>query len=441
MITTTCGRINGIETESTVQYLGIPYAKPPVGALRWLAPVPMDPWDGVWQADHFRCRAMQPENREKGFYDREFRDDPAYMTPVSEDCLYLNIWVPRHSEGKKLPVAFWIHGGAFIGGSGHEKEFDGEAYCRRGIILVTVNYRLGIWGFLAHPLLSAENERQVSGNYGILDQIAALKWVYENIASFGGDPDSITVFGQSAGAMSTQTLISSPLTGIMIKRAVMQSGGGYHNGLNRDDITLRIQEDYGLEFSRVAGVRTVGEMRALPAEKVLSLTDPFMRAVFSRSHGLFLVPCIDGYVLPEGYDAALEGGRVRDIPYLVGSNEDDLLSTPEQKAAGLLPPLQKGCEDFAAMRERHHGQPVYVYYFTRDLPGDEAGAFHSSELWYTFGTLSRAWRPFTPADEALSGRMLDHWCAFIRSGDPNGEGLPPWPPFSAEAPFVRRFDL
>ena len=439
MITTRYGQLEGIEREDCMVYLGIPYAAPPVGALRWKEPQPLQAWEGVLQADHFRSRSMQPTDREKGFYDKEFRDEPKYLTEPDEDSLYLNIWTPKDAEGKKLPVAFWIHGGAFMTGSGFEKEFDGAAYARRGIILVTINYRLNIWGFLAHPWLSAESEHHVSGNYGILDQIAALRWVNENIGAFGGDPDNITVFGQSAGAMSTQTLVSSPLTGNLIARAIMQSGGGYGVGLNRDDLTLEKVEGYGQVLTRLAGVRNMEELRAIPKEQIMALMGPFMQEVFPQSHGLFLVPNIDGWVLPRSYSAAIEQETIRDIPYLLGSTKDDIMTSPEQKSEGRKPPLQIGCEKFAEARNTQGHSPVYVYHFVRDLPGDKAGAFHSSELWYTFGTLHRAWRPFTEQDEELSEEMLGYWSRFIQTGDPNGEGLEVWKPYTVEAPSVRVF--
>ena len=439
MIQTRYGQIEGMERNGYQVFLGVPYAQPPVGELRWKAPQALRPWQGILRADHFSARSMQPTDREKGFYDKEFRDEPQYTTTPDEDSLYLNIWVPSDAAGKKLPVAFWIHGGAFMTGSGFEKEFDGEAYCRKGIILVTINYRLNIWGFLAHPWLSAENEHHVSGNYGILDQIAALNWVYENIEAFGGDPENITVFGQSAGAMSTQTLISSPLTGSRIRRAIMQSGGGYRIGLNRDDLTLATLEEFGTEFTRLAGVQNLKEMRELPAERIMALTGEFMQAVFPKSHGLFLVPAIDGYVLPDNYSAAIEQGRIKDIPYLLGSNKNDIMTTPEQIASGEKGPLQKGCEAFALRQDQLGRAPVYVYDFRRDLPGDDAGAFHSAELWYSFGTLGRAWRPFTEEDFALSETMLDYWTNFMRTGDPNGGSLKDWRPFTEKDPFTRVF--
>ena len=281
MITTRYGQIQGLDRDGYCLYLGIPYAAPPTGDLRWKAPQPLQAWEGVLSADHYPARSMQPTDREKGFYDKEFRDEPQYLTTPSEDSLYLNIWTPKDAAGQKLPVAFWIHGGAFMTGSGIEKEFDGAALCRRGVILVTINYRMGIWGFLAHPWLSAENERHVSGNYGILDQIAALYWVYENIEAFGGDPDNITVYGQSAGAMSTQTLVSSPLTGNRISKAIMQSGGSYGIGLNRDDLTLEKLEEYGLEFTRLAEVNDLAQLRGLPAARLMELMDALKRSTSS----------------------------------------------------------------------------------------------------------------------------------------------------------------
>lgn len=439
-VKTKYGLIEGIEQEGYTEYFGIPYAKPPVGERRWKAPVEMEPWEGIFRAVRFADSSMQPQNREEGFYGKEFRDDPKYVTAVSEDSLYLNIWTPAKSAKEKLPVAFWIHGGAFMGGCGHEKEFDGQAYCKRGVILVTINYRLSIWGFLAHPWLSSENERHVSGNYGILDQIAALKWVRENIEAFGGDPDRITVFGQSAGAMSTQTLVSSVLTGNMISRAIMQSGGGYANGLNRDDITLEVQEAYGLEFSSLAGVTSLEQMRCLSSGQILELLGAFMDRVMPEAHGLFLVPNIDGYVLESGYDRLADEGKLKNIPYMLGSNKDDLLVTQEQKELGEYSSLYKGCVEFSRKLEQNGQDAAYVYYFKRDLPGDQAGAFHSAELWYTFGTLDRAWRPFTEHDRELSNQMLSYWTNFMKYGNPNGEGISDWKRCTCESPYVKQFE-
>ena len=444
IIQTKYGKIEGIQKDGYDLYLGIPYAKPPVGDFRWKPPVEMEAWDEIYQAKAFPTKSMQPVNGSGGFYDKEFRDDETYITKSSEDCLYLNIWTPVQTcealqSGEKLPVAIYIHGGAFLGGNGHEKEFDGQVYCENGVILVTLNYRLGIFGFLAHPWLSAESEHHVSGNYGILDQLAALKWVYENIEAFGGDPSKITVMGQSAGSMSTQTLISSKLSDGMIAGAIMQSGSGYKAGLNRDDFTLEVLEGFGLEFSKLAGVSSLDEMRKLTTEQVMALFDPFMGSVMPKSHGLFLVPAIDGYVLEAGYDQLINEGKIKNIPYMIGSTGDDILVTEELKEKGEYCSLYYGSIDFSLINEKTMGMPSYVYFFDRKLPGDDAGAFHSSELWYMFGTLKRAWRPFEEHDYDLSKEMVTCWTNFIKTGNPNGKNMSTWQPCTQENQFVKLF--
>lgn len=420
------GRIAGVEKDGYTLFRGIPYAQPPVGELRWRAPQGPKPWEGVYQADKWPCRSMQ-ESHEDPMYDKEFYDDPEYMTPVSEDSLYLNIWTPAKNPGEKLPVAFWIHGGAFMGGYGHEKEFDGAAYCKRGVILVTINYRLGPIGFLAHPWLSQESREDggpsVSGNYGILDQIAALGWVRENIEAFGGDPDNITVFGQSAGCMSVQTLVSSPLTKGMIAKAILQSGAGLSY-----DHTLAKAEQEGLEFSANAKVNSLEEMRALSFEQVMAAAGPVIMKGFPTME-LAYTPVIDGMVLEDGYDAVMEQGKIHDIPYLIGSTLNDIATDLNEVAKGNLGKVYDGSRDWCLNRLNNGRAPAWLYYFIRQLPGDDAGAFHSSELWYTFGTYGRCWRPMTGGDAALSEQMVDYWANFMKTGDPNGGDLPRWEPY------------
>ncbi|MDD7740024.1 MAG: carboxylesterase family protein [Lachnospiraceae bacterium] len=429
------GRIRGLDQGSYTVFRGIPYAKPPVGELRFCAPKEPEVYEGLYEADHFRAACPQERHDPNSFYGKEFHLDPEFDAEQSEDCLYLNIWTPAKTQEEKLPVAFWIHGGAFLHGYSHEMEFDGKEYCRRGVILVTINYRVGALGFLAHPWLSAENEQGISGNYGILDQIAALSWVRNNITAFGGDPDNITIFGQSAGSMSVQTLVSSPLTKDWISKAILQSGGGYQNGF-RVSIPLFEAEKTGEEFVKRCGVSDLEELRKIPAEELLE-----KQILMMQEYGtLFFTPNIDGVLLTDDLNRLLEQGGVKDIPYLIGSTKDDIGVSREDEKAGEYGSLYKGCIAWSEMQEQLGRKPSYVYYFTRDLQGDEAGAFHSSELWYMFGTLVRSWRPKSDGDYYLSVRMLDAWTNFMKTGDPNGEGVSGWRPCRREDPYVQILD-
>lgn len=429
MVKTRYGRIEGIDRGSYMEYRGIPYAKPPVGALRWKAPEPMESWEGVYAAKDFKNMCMQHFHNAPPF-DRDFYCDPSYVRPRSEDCLYLHIWAPKLTGDEPLPVAVWYHGGAFLGGWSSEMEFDGAGYCKRGVILVSVEYRCNVFGFLAHPWLSAENERGISGNYGTLDQIAALKWVYENISAFGGDPKKITIFGQSAGAMSVQTLASSPLTEGMIAGAIMQSGGSYGSGLHLD-LPLSQAEWYGERYAKLLGATTPEELRAKSAEELMSVLNEFNRE--TAADGSFkLIPNIDGYVLTDGYFALMEQEKIRNIPYILGSTRDDILVTPENRETGS--PLYHGVNAFGLLQARLGKAPCWLYYFTRALPGDGFGAWHSCELWYSFDTMDRCWRPWEERDFALRDRIMAYWTNFMKTGDPNGAGLPEWTAACSAAP-------
>jgi len=436
-VQTAYGLIEGIDREGYSVFKGIPYAKSPVGELRWKAPVECDPWDGVYRADHFGNIAMQDLPTGKytwdALYYKEFYSDPDYIPPMSEDCLYLNIWAPE--GGKDLPVAFWIHGGGFGSGFNSEIEFDGEAYCKKDVILVTVEYRLNVFGFLAHPWLSAENERGISGNYGILDQIAALRWVYENIAAFGGDPKNITVYGQSAGGMSTQVLVSSYLTDGMISKAILQSAVACEADILATPSLSRL-EGFCSRFPKIAGVSSLKELRALTSEQLMDCKHEFEKQMMEEGAGLILVPNVDGYVLEKDVKTLWKEGSIKDIPYMTGAVTNDLGSTPEEiknKEPGIMLTESKawsfGCE-------KNFGHPAYVYYFSHDLPGDDAGAFHSAELWYTFGTYKRSWRPMGDTDAKLSEEMVSCWTNFMKSGKPDGEN---WQPCTQENPKVREF--
>ena len=316
-----------------------------------------------------------------------------------------------------------MHGGAFLHGCGAEKEFDGEQFARNGVILVTINYRVGALGFFAHPDLAAENPEGISGNYGIYDQIAALTWCRQNIASFGGDPDNITAAGQSAGCMSVQILISSPLTKGMIRRAILQSGGGL-NGLNRD-FSQESREAVSKKLMEALGASTIEEMRAIPGEKIAEV-----QYTIRAEDGLCWTPVVDGVLLTAPVDDVARAGGAHDIDYMIGSTGDDIGADARR--------LEYSAVYWAKNQLALGRRPAYLYFFDRKLPGDDAGAFHSAELWYEFHTLDRAWRPWEPCDRALEKAVSTYWANFARCGDPNGAGLPHWRPYTADAPVQMR---
>ena len=426
------GQIQGVETGTpgVTVYKGIPYAAPPVGELRWKAPQPVVPWEGVKVCDAFGAPSWQSAHTPGGYTPEFFFDgDPAF----SEDCLFLNVWTPAAGKPKaKLPVTLWIHGGGYVAGWGSEPEMDGEEWARHGGVLVTFNYRLGLLGFLAHPALSAENPQGVSGNYGMLDQIAALKWVKANIAAFGGDPDRITIMGQSAGAMSVQTLVTSPLSKDLVAGAIIQSGGGISERTLLGRAKFADAEASGKALMDWAGYTTLKEMRAVDPQEFLTLTWRYMAETQQRHVGL-TSPVIEGYALPESFGEAALNGRIADVPYLIGGTLDDM--------AGLA----NGIDRFCAAREAA-GNVAYAYQFARRLPTDGRpdvleGAFHSSELWYMFKSLRFCWRPFTEGDYALAEQMITCWTQFARTGNPNGDGAATWTPCTAGNPQFMVFRL
>lgn len=439
------GMLEGVREDGCIVFKGVPYAEPPVGELRWKAPKPLKPWQGVLKADHFGNRQAQTDRQDPAsFYGKEFYQDTVYATPVSEDGLYLNIWVPEDAREKNagedslLPVAFYIHGGGFLGGCGHEVEFRTNAYARQGVILVTINYRLGIWGFFAHPWLAAEDEA-ACGNYGIMDQLAALKWVRENISAFGGDPENITIFGQSAGCISTQTLISSPYAKGLFARAILQSGAGYPILLQKD-VTLEDAFELGERIVKKAKADSVEALRALPEEILCDIQTKLIVENMSAGKGLPFWPVMNGKFRTGTFDELTRTGQIADVPIMIGSTKDDITVTPDE-AKNKNSHLRQSCKDFALETDKNSHKPCYVYYFQRDLPGDEAGAFHSAELWYMFGTLGQCWRPMTFGDFALSDQMVRYWTNFMKNGDPNGAGLEKWRPCRVDDPFEMIFDV
>lgn len=406
--------------ENCVLFKGVPYAAPPTGELRFRPPQSPKPWQGVRRCDSWgaACPQETPHTPDTP-YGIEFYSGEDYPPKMDENCLFLNIWTPAKNEDEKLPVMVWLHGGGVQSGYSHETEFDGEALARRGVILVTVNYRLNIFGFFAHKLLTEESPHQASGNYGIMDQIQALKWVQENIAAFGGNPNNVTAFGQSGGGRSTQAMACSPLAKGLLHHAAIHSAGGVMTGFGR--ISRKMLEERGEKFFDMFGLKTLEELRALPWKKLLDMFGEYtQKAGFFNGFNI----CTDGWVLPESLEDTVIHGHQQDIDYLVGC----MISEAEK---GLGPSKMNMCASQRAMAHcqvKEGKKPMYMYVFERRLPGEREHAFvneafHSGELWYLFGTLDRCWRPFTEADRRLSEQMMDYWTNFAKTGNPNGPSL------------------
>lgn len=427
MAKTQSGMVSGIEIpgKDMTLFKGVPFAAPPVGELRWKAPQPVPAWDGVLKADSFQPAAWQEYHKKGSFYDREWENKPFER---SEDCLYLNIWTPAKSADEKLPVAVWIYGGGFMSGFAHENEFDGEAFAGKGVVYVSINYRLHVFGFLAHPELE---EAGRSGNYGTLDQIAAMKWVHDNIAAFGGDPENVMVFGQSAGAGSTIALFCSPLMKGLMHKAVVHSGLG--NFLTKD-----IAYEVGKQFVAHCGYQSPLDMREIPAEKLMEYYMTFSPQ-FPRDSNVRLPygPYVDGYTLLESYQDCVNNGHYNDVQFIMGSTKDDMAGgTP---IPWMPPAINKGMRDFLLKNEEHGGKQSYLYFFNRPLPGDDSGSWHSCDLWYIHGTLAKCWRPFEEFDYKLSDTMVSYWTNFMKMGDPNSDKLPEWHPYSKDDNFTMVF--
>lgn len=425
-IKTDLGIVEGLQKSSCMIFKGIPYAEAPVKERRFKVPMKKAKWEGVLDCGEFQkqCPQLDPTS---GFYGKEFYTDPRYPLPkMSEDCLYLNIWAPKKKG--KYPVAFWIHGGAFDHGFGSEMEFDGERFAQRDVILVTINYRVGVFGFYADPSLERENTYHTTGNYGLLDQVMALQWVYDNIHSFHGDNQRITIFGQSAGAISVQALCTTPLTRGLIHNAIIQSGGGISNGLMQ---TRSLEEAYvtGEKIRELLHVNSLSQLRKVSAKKLVSI----LPELYKDQKGLIFGPVKDNYFLYEDMDSAARNHRIVDVPYMIGMCGNDISVEEGQKYKDSK--LYKGCLKFCDARVSYSKYPVYMYVFEHKLPGDTAGAFHSSELWYVFGTYERCWRKMDIRDYRLSNAMLDAWCNFIKNSDPGSQ----WKEYTTKSQFIRTF--
>jgi para-nitrobenzyl esterase len=461
-VQTASGKVEGKEEGPVRVFLGIPYAAPPVGDLRWKPPAPVTKWSGVRQATAFGAHCMQG----KVFGDMNFRDAGG-----SEDCLTLNVWVPTKPSGAKLPVMVWIYGGGFVAGTTSEPRQDGTHLAQQGGLVVSMNYRLGIFGFLVHPELAKESGRNAAGNYGLLDQVAALHWVHDNIAAFGGDPANVTIFGESAGSFSVSAQMASPLAKGLFQRAIGESGGAfYSSGLLLEPRSVREEKDVKAVSAKL-GVSKLAELRALPAQKMLDAFAP------PQSQGFDFGPDVDGYFLPEPVLAIFAAGKQNDVPMLAGWNHDEgsfeIASSPQKPSADSLKATAqkefgekaeeflklypsdtakqalRSAEDFAGdsfiafstwqwmeSQARTGKHPIYRYRFDLGPPSDpkapQMGAYHSSEIEYVFGQLdSKAGIAWRSEDRELSAEMQKYWANFARSGDPNGPGLPNWPAYSA----------
>ena len=446
------------------EYRGIPFAAPPVGELRWRAPQPASNWEGVRVCNTYGPPSMQELPGDKpGFYTREFYTQPE--AEMSEDCLYLNVWTPANEAGEKLPVMVWIFGGGMNVGYTSEMEFNGERLARRKVVVVSVNYRLNSFGFLAHPELTEEGARfgESGTNFGLLDQNAGIRWVKRNIEHFGGDPENITVFGQSAGGRCVWMHIASPENKGLFQRAIVQSGG-LGGGITRYPDREKA-EAAGVRFLEHLGVRSIAEARKMDASELRDKTVAFT--------GYRWGPVIDHKYLTMSPLSAIDTGAANPVDLLIGSTMRDpdgfrmgndlegFMARARRMYRERYPEFEKlvGIDSaeklqayyetatfsifergntFAAVRYAELGRkPVYMYRFNPSIPGDDAGAFHSSDLWFVFETLANCWRPFQGKHYDLARRICNYWANFARCGDPNGPDndgmmMPEWKPCSLE---------
>ena len=448
LVETDAGTIEGTIENGIKVFKGVPFAAPPVGDLRWKAPQPVVPWDGVRKTDKFGPACPQPQN-----------------LPQSEDCLYLNIWTPANYASEKLPVMVWIHGGGFSMGAPLESTYFGEKLTREGVIYISVAYRLGVLGFLAHPELTAESPDKVSGNYGLLDMIAALQWVNRNISAFGGDPQKVTIFGESAGGAAVSILCASPLTKDLFRGAICQSGGNF-SPVDSGSLLIGAEKS-GIEFMKRMGANNIEEMRAMPPEDFFK----------DRAGGRYgFRPNVDGFVLTGDQYKLYESGKYNHIDVMIGLNSDEgglfVRQTPEPDAynksitdrfgpyadrfmaaypgetkeeryyssADLTRDSGFGWATWtwARLQSRTSETRVFTYYFDQkqpempNMPVKLRGAPHAAEIKYVFRNLNE--NRFSEEDFKLSEMMAKYWTNFAKNGDPNGGDLPLWPQFKEEEP-------
>ena len=410
-------------------FRGVRYAKPPVGSLRFAPPQEPDPWEGVIPCDTYGPIAPQGPldlHDETGALKKVMPGYP-YPPKIDEDCLFLNVYTPAENENDRLPVMFYIHGGGFQNWFGSCYEYCGDGLASHGVVVVTLNYRMNVFGFFAHPHLKRESETGCCGNYGILDQIQALRWVRENIKAFGGDPENITIFGQSAGAMSVQTLCCSPLTRGWFRHAAMHSGGGLYAFAGRPQ--QPDMEEKSLAFLEFCGCKTLEELRAMPWETLEQHS-----LEFQRFKGQTFSLTTDGWVLPQSAEDTLKAGHMAQVDYLFGCTVDEgIRKMPPYFASNLAPAVRALGRTLV---EKGYKAP-YVYCFDRPQPGDDIGTPHSCDNRYVFCSLAESWRPYGQEDYALSEQMMTYWTNFVKTGDPNGEGLACWEPYDSRELVMR----
>ncbi len=448
-IRTKAGQILGVagSDKQISIFKGIPFAAPPIGGLRWKAPQPASPWKGVLHADHFSKNCMQKPVHEFLPWTKEFM----LVNDVSEDCLYLNIWTPAKTSEDHLPVYVYVYGGAFTSGAGDVSIYDGENLAKKGIIVVNFNYRVGVFGFLAHPELTAESPHHSSGDYAFLDQIAALQWVKGNIAAFGGDPDRVTVGGQSAGAISVGLLLVSPLAKGLFRGAITESGSGV-SGFPTP--SLADAEKQGVEYAKSMGAKSIADLRALPAEKLLNSPTPqFPIAVddWFLTGGIMQiyaegkqndVPTIDGWNADENTAPPLSAEDFRkQVPGRYGPMAEEFLKlypadTDQQAQVAQKQSARDRARVSAYLWAQGRGEtaktPAYLYFFTRAIPWPqhpEYGAFHSADLPYFFDNLNRLDRPYEQVDHEIAHEMSSYLANFVKTGNPNSDRLPGWAEF------------
>ena len=452
VVQTNTGAVSGTMDGSIHIFRGIPFAASPVGELRWKAPQPAATWTGVKKCDAFGPSPMQASPAPFSMWSAEFLIP---KEPISEDCLYLNVWTGATSAKEKRPVLVWIYGGGFSSGGSAVPIYDGEAMAKKGIVFVSFNYRVGIFGFFAHPELTKESPNHASGNYGLMDQVAGLQWVKNNIAAFGGDPNNVTIAGQSAGSMSVNCLVASPLAKGLFNKAIAESGAQLLSGALRGNTSLQQAEQDGAKVATALHAASITDLRKMPAEDLMK-----------AQQGL-RGPIVDGYVLPQPIGEIFAQGKENDVALLTGWNENEgLMFGPAKNATDFQKQLndQYGADatkflqyypatnDSVAKASQMNlfgrdiifgvqnytwanvassqGHKVYVYRFTRKVPATgeyvKYGAFHTGEVPYAYDNLKFVNRPWQPVDNELASVMCTYWANFIKTGDPNGKGLPEW---------------